>query len=153
MSRAKAFWLGLGCTLAVLLPIYLAVAAVIFTRSAPDTVQSGVPIAQPTLGVEKNFLLMTGPEQPETFVLLRFDALEGNLCSVAIPGETVVLVNGRPATLADAACIVLAEDAALDETARKKAEQQDIMVLATEEPVFEAALWVWQQMQGEGHGA
>ena len=35
MSRAKAFWLGLGCTLAVLLPIYLAVAAVIFTRSAP----------------------------------------------------------------------------------------------------------------------
>ena len=46
---------------------------------------------------------MTGPEQPETFVLLRFDALEGNLCSVAIPGETVVLVNGRPATLADAA--------------------------------------------------
>ena len=25
---------------------------------------------------------------------------------------------------------------------------------ATEEPVvFEAALWVWQQMQGEGHGA
>ncbi|MFQ9680990.1 MAG: hypothetical protein ACLRZH_13740 [Ruthenibacterium lactatiformans] len=25
------------------------------------------------------------------------------LCSVAIPGETVVLVNGRPATLADAA--------------------------------------------------
>lgn len=85
MSRAKAFWLGLGCTLAVLLPIYLAVAAVIFTRSAPaDTVQSGVPIAQPTLGDEKNFLLMTGPEQPETFVLLRFDALEGNLCSVAI---------------------------------------------------------------------
>ena len=57
------------------------------------------------------------------------------------------------ATLADAACIILAEGAALDETARKKAEQQDIMVLATEEPVFEAALWVWQQMQGEGHGA
>ena len=46
-----------------------------------------------------------------------------------------------------------AEGAALDETARKKAEQQDIMVLATEKPVFEAALWVWQQMQGEAHGA
>ena len=44
------------------------------------------------------------------------------------------------ATLADAACIILAEGAALDETARKKAEQQDIMVLATEEPVFEAGL-------------
>ena len=57
------------------------------------------------------------------------------------------------ATLADATCIILAEGAALDETARKKAEQQDIMVLATEKPVFEAALWVWQQMQGEAHGA
>ena len=57
------------------------------------------------------------------------------------------------ATLVDAACISLAEGAALDETARKKAEQQDIMVLATEKPVFEAALWVWQQMQGDAHGA
>ena len=47
------------------------------------------------------------------------------------------------ATLADAACIVLA-----DETAKKKAEQQDITVLATELPVFDAALWIWQQMQG-----
>ena len=28
---------------------------------------------------------------------------QGNLCSVAIPGETVVLVNGQPATMADAA--------------------------------------------------
>lgn len=56
MSRAKAFWLGLGCTLAVLLPIYLAVAAVIFTRSAPaDTVQSGVPIAQPRWAMKKTF--------------------------------------------------------------------------------------------------
>ena len=36
------------------------------------------------------------------------------------------------APLADAACIILAEGAALDETARKKAEQQDIMVLATQ---------------------
>ena len=52
------------------------------------------------------------------------------------------------ATLADAACIVLAEDAALDETAKKKAAQQDITVLATELPVFDAALWIWQQMQG-----
>ncbi len=51
------------------------------------------------------------------------------------------------ATLADAACIVLAEDAALDETAKKKAAQQDITVLATELPVFDAALWIWQQMQ------
>lgn len=51
------------------------------------------------------------------------------------------------ATLADAACIVLAEGAMLDETAQKKARQQDITVLATELPVFEAALWIWKKMQ------
>ena len=49
-------------------------------------------------------------------------------------------VSARPAA-------VLAEDAALDETAKKKAAQQDITVLATELPVFDAALWIWQQMQ------
>lgn len=55
------------------------------------------------------------------------------------------------ATLADAACIVLAEGVVLDETAKKKATQQDITVLATEQPVFDTALWIWQQMQGEAH--
>lgn len=104
MTRAKAFWLGLAGTLAILLPLYLAAAAVVFTRSAPvDTAQSGVPIAQPTPGDARTFLLMTGPQQPETFVLLRFDALEGNVCSVAVPGEAVVLVSGQPVTLAQAA--------------------------------------------------
>ena len=78
-----------------------------------------------------------------------------DLLSVAMgkapAGCAWVTVMGNMNTLA--ACIILAEGAALDETARKKAEQQDIMVLATEEPVFEAALWVWRHMQGEGHGA
>ena len=77
-----------------------------------------------------------------------------DLLSVAMgkapAGCAWVTVMGNMNTLAVA---TLAEGAALDETARKKAEQQDIMVLATEKPVFEAALWVWQQMQGEAHGA
>lgn len=49
------------------------------------------------------------------------------------------------ATLADAACIVMAEGVVLDETALKKAKDQEITVLGTEKPVFDAALWIWQQ--------
>lgn len=44
------------------------------------------------------------------------------------------------ATLADVACIVLAEGASMDENAAKKAEMQGITVLASKEPVFDAAL-------------
>lgn len=51
------------------------------------------------------------------------------------------------ASLADAACMIMAEGAALDETAVKKAAQQDITVLATEQPEFEAALAVWERMR------
>lgn len=46
------------------------------------------------------------------------------------------------AALADAACVILAEGAALDEAAVKKASLQGITVLRTEEPVFETALTV-----------
>ena len=42
----------------------------------------------------------------------------------------------------------LGEGAALDEIALKKAQQQEITVMATELPVFEAALWIWQQLHG-----
>lgn len=52
------------------------------------------------------------------------------------------------ATLADAACIIMAEGAVLDETAVKKAAGQGITVLATEQPVFEAALAVYQKLHG-----
>ena len=46
------------------------------------------------------------------------------------------------AALADAACVILAEGAMLDEAAVKKAALQGITVLRTEEPVFETALAV-----------
>ena len=50
------------------------------------------------------------------------------------------------ATLADVACVIMGEGAALDEIALKKVQQQEITVLATELPVFDAALWIWQQL-------
>ena len=57
VSRAKAFWLGLGCTLAVLLPIYLAVAAVIFTRAArpPTLYKAACPLRSPRWAMKKTF--------------------------------------------------------------------------------------------------
>ena len=50
------------------------------------------------------------------------------------------------ATLADAACIIMAEGAFLDEVAMKKAKDQGITVFATEEPIFDAALWIYRQL-------
>ena len=55
------------------------------------------------------------------------------------------------ASLADAACVIMAEGAALDGAARKKAADQEITVLETEEPIFEAALAVWKKLQAGTH--
>lgn len=46
------------------------------------------------------------------------------------------------ATLADCACVILAENAAFDEAALEKAVEQGITVLKTDMPIFEAALAV-----------
>ncbi|MDR0992755.1 MAG: hypothetical protein LBL87_07695 [Ruminococcus sp.] len=43
-------------------------------------------------------------------------------------------------TLTDGGCVILAENAALDAAAEKKAVEQDITVIKTRLPVFEAAL-------------
>lgn len=48
------------------------------------------------------------------------------------------------ATLTEAACVILAEGAALDAVAVKKAVEQEITVLSTDLPIFEAALRVHQ---------
>lgn len=53
------------------------------------------------------------------------------------------------ASLADAACIILAEGVRLDDAAQKKAEEQEITVLRAEQPVFETALQVYELMQGK----
>ncbi len=50
------------------------------------------------------------------------------------------------ASLADAACVVMAEGTALDEAAVKKAADQEITVLKTELPIFEAALLIYQRL-------
>lgn len=52
----------------------------------------------------------------------------GNLNAVAV------------AVLSDVSCILLAEGVSMDETGIKKAEQQNVCVLATDQPVFEAAM-------------
>ena len=50
------------------------------------------------------------------------------------------------ASLADAACVIMAEGAQLDETAVKKAKEQGITVLKTEMPIFEAALKIHRML-------
>lgn len=48
------------------------------------------------------------------------------------------------AKLTDVACIILAEGAVLDQIALEKAKTQKITVFGTDEPIFEAALKVYQ---------
>ena len=52
------------------------------------------------------------------------------------------------ATLADVSCVIMAEEVSLDEMARARAKEQGVTVLATEEPVFEAALKVHKELYG-----
>lgn len=51
------------------------------------------------------------------------------------------------ASLTEAACVIMAEGAALDDAAAKKAKEQEITVLKTDLPIFEAALFVWERLK------
>lgn len=53
------------------------------------------------------------------------------------------------AALADAACVILAEGASLDEAALQKAKEQGITVFRTEGPIFETALRIHRLIRGE----
>ena len=50
--------------------------------------------------------------------------------------------------LTDAACVVLAGGAALDEAALQKARQQGITVLSSQAPIFETALSIHEKIHG-----
>lgn len=52
------------------------------------------------------------------------------------------------AALTDVACIILAEGILLDPVASEKAKEQGITVLATELPIFEASLKVYEAIHG-----
>ena len=78
-----------------------------------------------------------------------------DLLSIAMskaPADSVwVTVMGNINTLAvaalcDVGCIVLAEGVSLDEAAQAKAVQQHISVLRTEQPIFDAALCVYEKL-------
>lgn len=55
------------------------------------------------------------------------------------------------ASLSDAACVILAEGARLDEEAEKKAKTQGITVLCTDQPVFETALGIHQMLKAQNN--
>lgn len=50
------------------------------------------------------------------------------------------------ASLTEAACVIIAEGATIDEPVRAKAKQQDITLLSTELPVFDAALKIYNEL-------
>ena len=50
------------------------------------------------------------------------------------------------ASLTEAACVILAEGAAIEETVAAKAKEQEITLLSTELPVFDAALKIYHEL-------
>lgn len=100
------------------------------------------------------FELVNPGEEPERTITVPFCC---DLLSVAMgrapAGCAWVTVMGNVntlavASLADAACVIMAEGTMLDEAAVQKAKQQGIAVLKTEQPVFAAALAVYQKLNG-----
>ena len=78
-----------------------------------------------------------------------------DLLSVAMAhapgGSAWVTVMANMNTLAVApltgvSCVILAEKAEMDEMALSKARQQEIIVLATDKPIFKAALTVYGKL-------
>lgn len=91
MKRSKLFWRSLLMSLAVIVPFYGMVALYGLSRAAPvQEIRTDVPITHPTSTDVKTLLVMTGDEQPENFVLIRFDALENRVATMAVSGQLAV---------------------------------------------------------------
>ena len=52
-------------------------------------------------------------------------------------------------SLTDMACVILAEGASMDEAGLKKAKEEGITVLRTQEGIFPTALKIWNMLNGE----
>lgn len=60
----------------------------------------------------------------------------GNINTVAI------------SVLKDVSCIVLAENATLDDNAKAKAREEGLLILRSHKPIFETALEIWEKLNG-----
>lgn len=104
--------------------------------------------------VEANmFQVITKGDNLETEITKPFccDLLSFAMSKTPV-GSVWVTVMGNVNTLAvasltEAACIILAEGAVLDETAKAKAEGEGITVMHTEQPIFETALRVKEMLE------
>lgn len=101
------------------------------------------------------FQVINAGEDPDREIL---DVFCCDLLSIAmskgIEGAAWVTVMGNINTLAvmtltDMACIVLAEGARLDETGLDKARSEGFTVLRTEDPIFTAALKIYNAVKAE----
>ena len=65
-------------------------------------------------------------------------------CWVTVMGNINTLAV---ASLTDCACVVLAEGTLLDDSVIEKAKQQDITLLKTDMPIFDAGLKVYEMLE------
>lgn len=107
MTGKKAFWLSFALTLGILVPLY---AAALFLGSAQldgtDAAAAGegvgIAVRRPDAQDAKNLLLAVRQEGENSwFVLLRFDALQGKVCVMPLPGDLALPEAEGPKTLAE----------------------------------------------------
>ena len=89
-GKARTFWLSFAVTLAVLLPLIaaLAIYGMVRSRGTEPVEQSRSDVAVRSPGAENvsNLLVVTAGEQP-AFLLMRLDALEGQMNLSCLPGQ------------------------------------------------------------------
>lgn len=103
LSKTKAFWISFIGTLLVIIPMYLFAMAYSVTKTVPtDVAQSNIPMVQPVSTDTKTLLVMIGPQEPEAFLLIRFDAVKNQVCVAAVPQTAQVFCGGEAVTLWEA---------------------------------------------------
>ena len=149
MSKTKVFWLSFVLTLAVLVPMYLAVYAygsATNGAAAAEKAQSGVWVAQATAADAKTVLVMSGSgtaQTAESYTLVRFDALKNKISVASMPPETIVLVSGSPVTLAQAVDSAGPSQAA--------AALQETLNIPVDNYLFATPAMLWQMAEAFGN--
>lgn len=92
---------------------------------------------------------ITGPFCCDLLSLAMGRAQKGCAWVTVMAHQNVLAV----ASLTGAACVILAEGVLPEEAVVHKAAKQDITVLRTGLPVFEAALSVWRLLEGQTGGS
>ncbi len=149
MAKIKVFFISFIVTLAAILPIYGIAYFLNVARPRAQFAnepQTEVYISQPAANETISILLMVGDENvqnTQSYVIVNFNAYENSINVVSMPGETVMIIDGKPITLEQAT-----KSAGPSQAASAISQTLGISV---EKYVFVSAELLWQTAQAFGN--